>query len=89
MAQRPMSDDDSESEKDETLKSTEEEKRGTVPQSPYATAAALLRATAQANPTVERRTTTPVGPRPKKETQTGQKKVKKLIGTQKTKKDKQ
>ena len=88
MAQRPMSDDDTESETDDTLKTTEEEKRGTVPQSPYATAAALLRTTAQANPTVERGTTTPVNPKPKSNTPTGQKKVKKLIGTQKTKKDK-
>ena len=88
MAQRPMSDDDTESETDDTLKTTEEEKWGTVPQSPYATAAALLCTTSQANPTVERRTTTPVSPKPKTNTQTGQKKVKKLIGTQKTKKDK-
>ena len=84
-----MSDDESDSDRDEALKTTEEERRGTVPQSPYATAAALLRATAQVNPTVERRTTTPVGPKTEKEKQTGQKKVKKLIGTQKTKKDKQ
>ena len=39
---------------DRTLKTTEEERRGTIPGSMCATASALVGARAQANPTVER-----------------------------------
>ena len=39
---------------DPTLKTTEEERRGTIPGSTSATASALAGARAQANPTVER-----------------------------------
>ena len=55
-ADRLIAQDDSSSEEsiDDSLKATEEEKRGTIPGSTVATAMALAGTRAQSNPTVER-----------------------------------
>ena len=49
-----LSDDSSEDSPDESLQTTDAERRGTIPASPQATAMAMAGARAQANPTVER-----------------------------------
>lgn len=69
-------DDSSEEEvPDTTLKTTEEERRGTIPGSVCATASALAGARAQANPTVER------GP-PRRRKKSKTKKDTDTVGTQ-------
>ena len=64
----PLPDDSSEDEEiSEQLKTTEAERRGTIPRSPYADAIALLAQRAQTNPTVPRGK----GPKPTKQPKTG------------------